>query len=95
MKAIPGLDLAQLPESDWCCGSAGIYNITQPETSMKLLDRKMENILGTGAGVVASGNPGCSIQLKHGSTRLGAELDVIHPVSLLAAAYRKEQEMES
>ena len=92
LSAIPGIQLVELPESDWCCGSAGIYNITQPETSMKLLDRKMDNISRTGAQVVASGNPGCSIQLNHGCRRLGTELEVKHPISMLAAAYRAEEE---
>ena len=83
---------SSLPEADWCCGSAGVYNITQPETSMRLLDRKMANIGKAGAQVVVSGNPGCTIQLIHGASRHGSGLEVAHPVSLLAAAYRAEEE---
>jgi glycolate oxidase iron-sulfur subunit len=92
LKAIPGVELVELKEADWCCGSAGIYNITQPETSMKLLDRKMGHIRDTGAPAVATANPGCAIQLEHGGRRCGVEVGVVHPVSVLAAAYRAEKE---
>jgi glycolate oxidase iron-sulfur subunit len=85
LKAVPGLRLKELPESNWCCGSAGIYNITQPEQSRKLLERKMRNVKSTGATVVATSNPGCHLQLQNG----GCER-VTQPVSLLAAAYRAE-----
>lgn len=90
--AIPGIQLVELLESDWCSGSAGIYNITHPGISMKLLDQKMDNILPTGARVVASGNPECSIQLNHGCRRLGTEIEMQYPISMLAAAYRAEEE---
>jgi len=92
LQAIPGLELVELKEADWCCGSAGIYNITQPEMAMKLLDRKMNNIRATGAELVGSGNTGCNIQLKAGSHRCGVPIEVEHPVSLLATAYRAERE---
>jgi len=88
LKAIPGLELVELPESAWCCGSAGIYNITQPEMSQKLLRRKMANIATTGAEVVASANPGCSVQLQAGVCESNLKLKVAHPISLLAQAYR-------
>jgi glycolate oxidase iron-sulfur subunit len=91
LRAIPGLQLVELAEADWCCGSAGIYNITQPEMSMKLLDRKMDHVKHTGATMVATGNPGCAIQIAHGSERTDAAVEVVHPVSLLAAAYRAEK----
>lgn len=89
LKAIPGLDLVELPESTWCCGSAGIYNITQPEMSQKLLRRKMANIVTTAAQVVASANPGCSVQLLAGLRASNLKIRVAHPISLLAEAYRK------
>ena len=92
LRAIPDLDLVELVEADWCCGSAGIYNITQPETSMRLLDRKMAHVRNTGVRVVATGNPGCVIQLQHGGQREEMDVDVVHPISLLAAAYRGEGE---
>jgi glycolate dehydrogenase iron-sulfur subunit len=91
LRAIPGLELVEMAESDWCCGSAGIYNITQPEMAMKLLDRKMTHVLETEAPVVASANTGCNIQLVCGGDRAGAALEVVHPVSLLARAYRDEE----
>ena len=84
LQAIPGLILKELPESNWCCGSAGIYNITQPEQSQKLLARKVKNIAATGAPVVATSNPGCHLQLQNGGCQ------VTQPVTLLAAAYRAE-----
>lgn len=70
------------------CGSAGVYNITQPEMSQKLLRRKMANIATTGAEVVASANPGCSVQLQAGVCESNLKLKVAHPISLLAQAYR-------
>jgi glycolate oxidase iron-sulfur subunit len=88
LKLIPGLQLVELPESTWCCGSAGIYNITQPEMSQKLLARKMSNIGKTGARVVASANPGCSVQLEAGFRAAGEQVEIVHPVTLLARAYR-------
>lgn len=91
LRAIPGLEFVELPESEWCCGSAGIYNITHPDLAMKLLDRKMKNITSTRASLVASGNPGCTIQLLHGAGRLRVPFRVGHPVSLLAEAYRREK----
>ena len=86
LQSIPGLVFKELPESNWCCGSAGIYNITQPEQSRKLRDRKMENIAVTNAPIVATSNPGCHLQIVNG----GGDLRVTQPVSLLAAAYRAE-----
>lgn len=88
LKAIPGLELVELPESNWCCGSAGIYNITQPDMSEKLLQRKLANIEKTGVNIVASANPGCSVQLEAGATLSKKKLEIVHPISLLAQAYR-------
>ena len=90
VRSLPGVRLAELPEANWCCGSAGIYNITQPDMSMQLLDRKMRNIASTGCEVVAAANPGCIVQLEHGCRRAGLPVRVVHPVSLLAAAYRAD-----
>jgi glycolate oxidase iron-sulfur subunit len=91
LAAVPGLRLTEMPESTWCCGSAGIYNITQPEMSRKLLARKLANIEKTGAQVVASANPGCNVQLEAGARERGLELEIVHPVTLLARAYRAER----
>jgi glycolate oxidase iron-sulfur subunit len=91
LAAIPGLKLIDLPESNWCCGSAGIYNITQPEQSAKLLDRKLANIAKTNAPAVATTNPGCHLQLRFGLRMQSVDAGVTQPVTLLAKAYRAEQ----
>jgi glycolate oxidase iron-sulfur subunit len=88
LQMIPGLRLVELPEASWCCGSAGIYNITQPEMSAKLLARKMGHILSTGAPIVATANPGCAVQLEAGARGAGGKIEIVHPVTLLARAYR-------
>lgn len=88
LKSIPGVQLIELPESTWCCGSAGIYNLTQPEMAGKLLDRKVDHIVSTGATTVATGNPGCLLQIQNGCHQRGLDLRIVHPVTLLAEAYR-------
>ena len=88
LKAIPGVKLVELFESNWCCGSAGIYNLTQPEMAGQLLRRKMEHIRSTRCTVVATGNPGCLLQIVNGAKEQGIDLRVVHPVTLLAEAYR-------
>ena len=92
LKLIPGVKLIELPESSWCCGSAGVYNITQPEMSMKLLERKMGNIAKTKASVVANGNPGCSVQLEFGTRKHGNDVEIAHPMTLLARSYRGKRQ---
>jgi glycolate oxidase iron-sulfur subunit len=88
LKAIPGLAIVNLKESDWCCGSAGIYNITNQEMAFQLLDRKMNNILATGANVVVTGNPGCMMQIALGAQQKGLNLVVMHPIQLLDESYQ-------
>lgn len=90
LRLLPGIHLAELPESSWCCGSAGVYSITQPEQSARLLERKIGHILETRASVLATANPGCHLQILNGLKNAGAELEVAHPISLLASAYRRE-----
>jgi glycolate oxidase iron-sulfur subunit len=92
LASIPGLVVKELPESNWCCGSAGIYNITQPEQSQKLLKRKLANLEQTKAAVVATSNPGCHLQLANGLKACGGHSchEVTQPVTLLASAYRAE-----
>ncbi len=92
MQMLPGVKLVPLVESDWCCGSAGVYSITQPEQSAKLLARKLDHIAATGAAVLASGNPGCLLQLENGMRRDSrlAQVRACHPIELLAEAYRRE-----
>ncbi len=88
LTAIPGLTLVNLKEADWCCGSAGIYNITNQEMASQLLERKMSNIKATGARVVATANPGCMMQIALGAKQRDIELEVVHPIQLLDEAYQ-------
>ena len=90
LRSIPDLKVVELPESNWCCGSAGIYNITHPEQSAKLLDRKVGCIKSTGCNTVATSNPGCHLQIARG---LGDAAKVTQPVVLLAEAYRRERRL--
>jgi glycolate oxidase iron-sulfur subunit len=87
LRQIPGVTLKEIRESDWCCGSAGVYNVVHPDISMKVLDRKMSRIGEVTADVVATGNPGCMIQIQLGMTRAGLSMGVVHPVDLLARSY--------
>lgn len=88
---IPGLRLVELPASDRCCGSAGIYNLTHPELAGALRERKVDEIIETGADAVVVANPGCLLQIGAGLRARGAAVSVIHPVSLLAEAARRGQ----
>jgi glycolate oxidase iron-sulfur subunit len=87
LQQIPGLKLVELDEADTCCGSAGIYNITQPEMAKQLLERKVANIRATGATIVATGNPGCLAWIQQGLQEQEQRLRVVHPVELLNEAY--------
>ncbi|PZN12532.1 MAG: glycolate oxidase iron-sulfur subunit [Bacillota bacterium] len=87
LGAIPNVDLVELDEPDLCCGSAGIYNIEQPEVARQLQERKVESILASGASIVATGNIGCLVQVAAGLRRRGAPVRVMHTMELLAEAY--------
>jgi glycolate oxidase iron-sulfur subunit len=87
LSLIDGLELVELPEADCCCGSAGSQLITHYETSRKVLDRKIDNVADTEARILASGCPGCQMQLNAGLKRRGLPLRVVHPVTLLDDAY--------
>ncbi len=89
LKVIPNLTLVELPEANWCCGSAGIYNLVQPEMAGQLLDRKLKHIRTTGATIVANGNSGCLLQLINGARQSGLPVRIAHPMTLLAEAYRR------
>ncbi|MEZ0216358.1 MAG: (Fe-S)-binding protein [Rariglobus sp.] len=91
LKSLPGVELRECAEAQWCCGSAGIYNITQPDTSAWLQDRKIGHLAATGAQVVATANPGCHLQIQSGLAAHGhPATEVAHPVVLLARAYAAE-----
>lgn len=87
LEAIPNLTLVPLPEADTCCGSAGIYNLTEPAMARRLLDRKWTNVAATGARVVATGNPGCQAWIAQAAREHGQTVDVLHTVELLEAAF--------
>jgi glycolate oxidase iron-sulfur subunit len=87
---IPGVDLVEIPGGDRCCGAAGLYNVTEPVMSGRLMRDKAEAVASTGASVVASANPGCSMQLAAGLRGLGGDarrIEVVHPIELLDRAY--------
>lgn len=87
IAAVPGLDLVETRHPDQCCGSAGSYNLTQPAMSEALLERKLDDLLATGAQVVVTANPGCLLQLRRGLARRSPATAVVHLVDLLAAAH--------
>ena len=88
LQMIDGLEFVEMPEADWCCGSAGSQLITHYGTSLKVLKRKMDNLETTGAQIIASGCPGCQMQLNVGVRQRGLDVQVVHPVTLLDQAYR-------
>jgi glycolate oxidase iron-sulfur subunit len=87
LRAIPELELFDLPGCRDCCGAAGIYNLTQPAMSARLLERKVQAIRETQPQVVATGNPGCLLQIGAGVREARLPVEVLHPIELLARAY--------
>jgi glycolate oxidase iron-sulfur subunit len=87
LAQVPGLKLVELPEADWCCGSAGTYNLMQPEMAQRLQRRKIGHIRETGAQTVVTANPGCIIQIVQGLRAAGAPVEVRHIVEVLDEAY--------
>ncbi|PVZ14550.1 (Fe-S)-binding protein [Actinomycetospora cinnamomea] len=85
LRAIPGVELLELPEAEICCGSAGIYNMLQPQAASDLGHRKAGNIRGTGADLLVTANPGCLLQIRK---YLGADLPMLHPIQLVDASIR-------
>jgi glycolate oxidase iron-sulfur subunit len=84
LKRIPGLRLVELPDSELCCGSAGVYNMLEPDIAAELGRQKAEQIKETGARIVVTGNPGCLMQIARHCRAQELEIEVVHPVSLLA-----------
>ena len=87
LTQIPGLQLIEMRDSDRCCGSAGIYNITHPDLSMQVLDEKMENVAATKPDIIVTANAGCLLQLQQGVRRAGLKAEVLHVMDLLDRAY--------
>jgi len=88
LSEIPGLEIVEIPEAPICCGSAGIYNLVQPNAANALGDRKAELIASLDADVVVTGNPGCILQLQASLERAGKKIPVLHTIQLLDASIR-------
>jgi glycolate oxidase iron-sulfur subunit len=93
LNAIPGLEFVEMGTPDRCCGSAGIYNLTQTEMSRTLLDAKMADALSTSCEVISTANPGCMLQLDLGVRLNGDGQEVVHVVELLDRAYQAEERL--
>lgn len=87
LLTIPEIELVPLEESDVCCGSAGTYNLTQPDMAGRLQQRKVENVLASGAAIIAAANPGCLLQIRAGLLRAREAISIEHPLELLARAH--------
>jgi len=90
LSSIPGLELVEIPEAAICCGSAGIFNLVQPDAANELGDRKAGLIAPLKADVVATGNPGCLLQMQSALTRRGQKIPVVHTIQLVDASIRGE-----
>jgi glycolate oxidase iron-sulfur subunit len=88
LRAIPGIELLDIPEAEICCGSAGIYNLVEPEPATQLGDRKVRNILSTQPDVIATANPGCLLQIRAALQRAGTSIPTFHPVELVDVSIR-------
>jgi glycolate oxidase iron-sulfur subunit len=94
LRDIPELEVREIAESEICCGSAGIYNILEPETGRDLGDRKARNVLATGASLLVTANPGCLMQVASSVSRIGGEsgppqgIRLAHTIEILDASIR-------
>jgi glycolate oxidase iron-sulfur subunit len=88
LAAIPGVEVLTPAESDICCGSAGIYNLVQPEAAEQLGERKARHIAALMPDVIAAANPGCILQIAAAGRRLGYEWEIVHPVELIARSIK-------
>jgi glycolate oxidase iron-sulfur subunit len=88
LQSIPGIELLPLAEADICCGSAGIYNLVEPETAQQLGDRKIGHIDAVKPDVIATANPGCTLQLRAAAARLGRVWPIRHPIEILDDSIR-------
>jgi len=93
VKMVAGKNFVELPESDLCCGSAGSYNLTEPEMAGRLQRRKIDCILKTGAQVVVTTNPGCILQIRAGLKQARANIEVLHIADFLALAISPSVEL--
>jgi glycolate oxidase iron-sulfur subunit len=88
LRSIPGLELCEIPGGEECCGSAGIYNLVQPESALEIGARKAQNVIAAGAGLLASANPGCTLQIQGALANLGVKLAAAHPIEILDDSIR-------
>lgn len=86
LAGIPGLELVEIPDGDQCCGSAGIYNLVQPESSEEIGTRKADNVLSVKPDLLASANPGCTLQIQKILRQRGLTLRAAHPMEILDAS---------
>lgn len=89
LRGIPGLELVEVPDGDQCCGSAGIYNLIQPESADEIGARKVANVLSTEADLLASANPGCTLQIQKILRASGRKLRAAHPIEILDMSITK------
>src|SRR4029453_13342848 len=87
LRAVEGIEVLDVPGGDVCCGAAGLYNVLEPEMSSELRRRKRDAVASMGADVVASANPGCTMQIAAGLRERGSPMSVLHPVEILDRAY--------
>jgi glycolate oxidase iron-sulfur subunit len=87
LRAVSGKDFVALNGSERCCGAAGVYNLLQPEMSQRVLDEKLGHIRESGAGILATGNPGCQMHIGAGACLAGIKLKVCHPIEIVDQAY--------
>ena len=86
LSTLDGLRLQALPNADHCCGAAGLYTLTQPEMSARVLAAKMDSVRAAAPEIIVTGNPGCIIQLQQGVAAAGLDIEVLHPMQLAARA---------
>ena len=86
LKQIPGMEVREIKEAEICCGSAGIYNMIEPEPATELGDRKATNVLNTGARMIVTSNPGCMLQIQASLKRMGHSMPMAHPMEVLDAS---------
>jgi len=90
LRSIPGVDVVPLAEPDICCGSAGIFNLVEPDTAQQLGDRKIAHIAAVKPDAIATANPGCMLQLRAAAARRGYTIPIFHPIELLDRAIRRD-----
>ena len=87
LRSLPGVELAPLPNADWCCGSAGVYNLTHPDMANAQLEGKLAAVASVDPEVVVASNPGCLLHMRRGAAASGLGARFVHLVELLGEAY--------